>query len=73
MKKQSKIPKQIEVMLYAQRWCGENDIEFYTKEITRLFVVIRQNNKIYELELSQTEIELRAEEYKKQISESKRI
>ena len=62
MKKQSKIPKQIEVMLYAQRWCGENDIEFYTKEITRVFVVIRQNNEIYELELSQTEIELRAEE-----------
>ena len=47
MKKESKIPKQIEVMLYAQRWCGENDIEFYTKEITRLFVVIRQNNEIY--------------------------
>jgi len=64
MKKESKIPKEIEIMLYAQRWLGENDIEFYTKEITRLFVVIRQNNKIHELELSQTEKELRAEEYK---------
>jgi len=59
-----KIPKEIEIMLDAQRWCRENDIEHYTKEWVRLFIVIRQNNEIYELELSQTEIELRAEEYK---------
>ena len=59
-----KIPKEIEIMLDAQRWCRENDIEHYTKEWVRLFIVIRQNNEIYELELTQTEIELRAEEYK---------
>jgi RNA polymerase subunit RPABC4/transcription elongation factor Spt4 len=59
-----KIPKEIEIMLDAQRWCRQNDIEHYTKEWIRLFIVIRQNNEIYELELSQTEIELRAEEYK---------
>jgi hypothetical protein len=64
---ESKIPKEIEVMLDAQRWCGENDIEHYTKEWIRLFIVIRQNNEIYELELSQTEIELRAKEYKNKI------
>jgi hypothetical protein len=65
MKKQeSKIPKEIQTMLYAQRWCYENNIEHYTRELVRLFVVIRNNNKIYELELSQTEIELRAKEYK---------
>ena len=63
----SKIPKEIEVMLNAQRWCRENDIEHYTKEWIRLFIVIRQNNEIYKLELSQTEIELRAEEYKNKI------
>ena len=64
---ESKIPKEIEVMLDAQRWCRENDIEHYTKEWIRLFIVIRQNNEIYELELSQTEIELRAKEYKNKI------
>ena len=62
-----KIPKEIEIMLDAQRWCRQNDIEHYTKEWIRLFIVIRQNNEIYELELSQTEIELRAEEYKNKI------
>ena len=58
-----KIPKEIEIMLNAQRWCHEKDIEHYTKEVIRLFVVIRQNNEIFELELSQKEIELRAKEY----------
>jgi len=66
-KEESKIPKEIELMLDAQRWCRENDIEHYTKEWIRLFIVIRQNNEIYELELSQTEIELRAKEYKNKI------
>jgi len=66
-KEESKIPKEIEIMLDAQRWCHENDIEHYTKEWIRLFIVIRQNNEIYELELSQTEIELRAKEYKNKI------
>jgi len=63
-KEESKIPKEIQTMLYAQRWCHENNIEHYTRELVRLFVVIRNNNKIYELELSPTEIELRAKEYK---------
>jgi sensor histidine kinase YesM len=63
-KEESKILKEIQTMLYAQRWCHENNIEHYTRELVRLFVVIRNNNKIYELELSQTEIELRAKEYK---------
>ena len=61
--KESKIPKEIETMLYAQRWCHENNIEHYTKELVRLFIVIRKNKEIYELELSPTEIELRAKEY----------
>jgi len=65
MTKETKIPKEIEVMLNAQRWCRENDIEHYTKEWIRLFIVIRKNKKIYELELSQIQIELIAEEFKK--------
>ena len=65
MTKETKIPKEIEVMLNAQRWCRENDIEHYTKEWVRLFIVIRKNKKIYELELSQIQIELIAEEFKK--------
>jgi uncharacterized protein (DUF934 family) len=69
MKKENKIPKEIEIMLNAQRWCRENDIEHYTKHIIRLFIVIRQNDKIYELELSQTQIELIAEEYKNKLKD----
>ena len=64
-KKEMEIPKEIEVMLNAQRWCHKNDIEHYTKQLTRLFVVIRKNDKIYELELSKNEIEKIAAEYKK--------
>ena len=63
-KEEVQIPKEIEIMLNAQRWCHENDIEHYTRELIRLFIVIRRNDEIYELELSQSEIELRAEEYK---------
>jgi hypothetical protein len=63
MKTETKIPKEIEVMLNAQRWCRENDIEHYTKEWVRLFIVIRKNKNVYELELSQTQIELIAEEF----------
>ena len=50
-------------MLNAQRWCRENDIEHYTKEWIRLFIVIRKNKNIFELELSQTQIEIIAEEF----------
>ena len=63
MTTETKIPKEIEVMLNAQRWCRENDIEHYTKEWIRLFIVIRKNKNVYELELSQTQIELIAEEF----------
>jgi 23S rRNA A2030 N6-methylase RlmJ len=63
-KEEMEIPKEIDVMLNAQRWCRKNDIEHYTKQLIRLFVVIRKNDKIYELELSQNEIEKIAEEYK---------
>ena len=63
MTTETKIPKEIEVMLNAQRWCRENDIEHYTKEQVRLFIVIRKNKNVYELELSQTQIELIAEEF----------
>jgi|TARA_R110002033_G_scaffold117172_1_gene161334 uncharacterized protein (DUF934 family) len=63
MTTETKIPKEIEVMLNAQRWCRENDIEHYTKEWVRLFIVIRKNKNVYELELSQTQIELIAEEF----------
>jgi hypothetical protein len=61
--KKVKIPKWIERMLYSQRWCNNNDIEHYVKEGDRLFIVIRKDNKIHELELSQKEIALRAKEY----------
>jgi hypothetical protein len=63
-KEEVQIPKEIEIMLNAQRWCRDNDIEHYTRELIRLFIVIRRDDEIYELELSQSEIELRAEEYK---------
>ena len=63
MTTETKIPKEIEVMLNAQRWCRENDTEHYTKEWVRLFIVIRKNKNVYELELSQTQIELIAEEF----------
>jgi|TARA_R110002110_G_scaffold404272_1_gene622456 hypothetical protein len=63
-KEEFAIPKEIEIMLHSQRWCHNNDIEHYVKEGFRLFIVIRKNNKVYELELSQEETELRAKEYK---------
>jgi RNA polymerase subunit RPABC4/transcription elongation factor Spt4 len=63
MTKETEIPKEIGVMLNAQRWCRENDIEHYTKEWIRLFIVIRKNKNIFELELSQTQIEIIAEEF----------
>ena len=46
MTTETKIPKEIEVMLNAQRWCRENDIEHYTKEWVRLFIVIRKNKNV---------------------------
>ena len=71
-KEEMEIPKEIEVMLNAQRWCHKNDIEHYTKQLIRLFVVIRKNDKIYELELSQNEIEKIAEEYKTKKNDKER-
>jgi len=64
MTKESEIPKEIQIMLDAQNWCRKNDIEHYTRQWVRLFIVIRQNKKVYELELAQNEIEKIATEYK---------
>jgi len=73
IEKENEIPKEIQTMLYAQRWCHENNIEHYTRQLVRLFIVIRKNNNIYELELSPKEIELRAKEYKNTYDKTKTI
>jgi 23S rRNA A2030 N6-methylase RlmJ len=70
-KKETEIPKEIQIMLDAQRWCYENDIEHYTRQLVRLFIVIRKNDKVYELELHQNEIENIAKKYKKYSNENK--